>query len=292
MGHLASRVPHLTDLDVSWCPFVSEALSGIQRRAREALEQKKGELPLRVLSLSDCKGLSSAGLSSFFRRVALPELQELNLSHVGCVDDVVLGSIAQTPDTQEAKGSAVATLTDLDLSECGLIRDAGLHDLLRACGRTITSLRLTSCGLLTDSALAVVALTCKGLQQLSLSGCMRVSDTGVSAVASKCTQLRLLELEQCEQLTDVGLGAIARSCRELTHLDTSKCPLITDKGVMCVGTYATHMKELLLEDCTVLTNKALMALAIGCRRLEVLSIANCALVRMYRYNVACVCVVC
>ena len=198
---------------------------------------------LTALSLSGCRGLGDAGISSLaslLRRDARPPLSRLRLARLLDLADAPAAALLR---------ARPAPLLALDVRCCGRLGEvffAACRDTrfaeLRASGlprltpamllaladsgalRMTRLLELDDCEALQrggdDAAAAVAAAACAAgdaLQRLSLDGCV-LQDAGAVLVADACTHLEHLSLIGVSGLGDAGLTALARGCGALRSL--------------------------------------------------------------------------
>lgn len=161
-----------------------------------------------------------------------------------------------------------------------------------------------------DKGLAVVATTCKDLQELRVFplgvGTSAVTEEGLVSVSSGCPKLNSL-LYFCEQMTnaalitvakncpnfirfrlcilapkkpdpvtlqplDEGFGAIVQSCKGLRRLSMSG--LLTDQVFLYIGMYAEKLEMLSIAFAGD-SDKGMVYVLNGCRNLRKLEIRDC-----------------
>ena len=143
--------------------------------------------------------------------------QALQVCKNGNVDKLTLvGSVFTDDDLR----TLPASLTQLDLSDCNRITDAGLAHLKKLPLQRLTLMRLN----ISNDGLA--HLQAMPLQQLDLSGCEHITDTGVAHLAHHL--LQQLDLSWCGRITDKGLAYLQKMPLQRLNLLRSN---ITDAGL-------------------------------------------------------------
>jgi hypothetical protein len=197
------------------------------------------------LDLSNCEGLTDAGLSHLS---GLTNLTELDLSNCEGLTGTGLSHL-----------SGLKSLTMLDLSNCEGLESVHLSGL-----PNLTSLNLWGCRSLTDAGLSHLAelanLTtldlneCEGLESVHLSGLPNLATLNLhecigleSVHLSELPNLTTLHLFMCGGLTDAGLSHLS-GLPSLTTLDLSNCEGLTDAGLSHL-TGLTSLTGLYFDDC-------------------------------------------
>jgi serine/threonine protein kinase len=169
-------------------------------------------VPLSVLSMSGCRGVSDGGLEHL---KDLTNLQYLNLSYCDKLTDGGLERLG-----------ALTNLQYLYLTNCRNLTDGGLEHL--GALTNLQHLRLMGCSKLTNAGLEHLgALT--NLQHLNLSYSGRLTDASLERLGV-LTNLRHLDLTYCYNLTGVGLERLG-ALTNLQHLNLSNCPKLADESI-------------------------------------------------------------
>lgn len=166
-------------------------------------------------------------------------LSHVVLAHCTALRDKTLGSLGGQP------------LQLLDLSEAASITDAGLALLCDATGtarKTLSDIRLSGCRQVTDAGVDALG-GCLCLQRVDISGCCLLTDQAGTTLAG--LDLRHLDLEDCSAITDATLQQLGAS---VEHLDATLCTAITDIGVEAVASSCPNLKYLSLRGCTSVTD--------------------------------------
>lgn len=201
-------------------------------------------------------------------------------------------------------------LTTLNLSYAPGIIGSELTKLIRHC-RKLQRLWILDC--IGDKGLAVVASTCKELEELRVfpsdpfaPGSAAVTEEGLVAISSGCPKLHSV-LYFCHQMTNAGLITVAKNCPNFTRfrlciLDPIKpdpttgqpldegfgaivqsCKqlrrlsisgLLTDKVFLYIGMYADQL-EMLSVAFAGDSDKAMIYVLNGCKKLRKLEIRDC-----------------
>jgi len=176
-----------------------------------------------------------------------------------------IGSQDVTDEAVSAVSGQLRALTELDLTCCVNVTDAGL---LAVSGLpALTSLNLFGCERITDVGMTAVS-SLPALNTLSLFHCSKVTDLAMTAV-SQLPALTTLNINFCEKITDVGVLSVSgMPTLQSLHLTLQK---VTDEGVRCLSNMPA-LKELYLYRCRSITDVALRHLS-GLKTLVVLKLS-------------------
>ncbi|KAJ0988757.1 hypothetical protein J5N97_007113 [Dioscorea zingiberensis] len=174
-------------------------------------------------------------------------------------------------------------LTSLNLSYAPSIQGSDLIKLVRQCTKLQKLWILDSIG---DKGLAVVASTCKDLQELRVfptdlsgTGNADVTEDGLVSISSGCKKLNSV-LYFCHQMTNAALITIAKNCPHFTRfrlciLDPRKPDPSTneplDEGFGAIVQSCKNLRRLSLSG--LLTDKVFLYIGMYAARLEMLSLA-------------------
>ncbi|XP_047310118.1 protein AUXIN SIGNALING F-BOX 2 [Impatiens glandulifera] len=173
-------------------------------------------------------------------------------------------------------------LTTLNLSYAPGIHSNDLIDIIHHCGK-LQRLWILDC--IGDKGLAVVASTCKELQELrvfpsDLHGVGDVvTEEGLVAISAGCPELQSI-LYFCQQMTNAALKTVAKNCPNFTRfrlciLDPTKPDPTTmdplDEGFGAIVQSCKGLKRLSLSG--LLTDKVFLYIGMYAEQLEMLSIA-------------------
>ncbi|XP_008791063.1 transport inhibitor response 1-like protein Os04g0395600 [Phoenix dactylifera] len=188
-----------------------------------------------------------------------------------------------TPRCLPAVYPICGNLTGLNLSYAPAIQGADLIKLIRQCSK-LQRLWVLDC--IGDKGLAVVANTCKELQELRVfpsdvygEGIAAVTEEGLVAVSSGCPKLISL-LYFCHQMTNAALITVAKNCPQFTRfrlciLDPGKPDPVTnqplDEGFGAIVQSCKDLRRLSLSGH--LTDQVFLYIGMYAERLEMLSIA-------------------
>ena len=143
---LAPSLKNLKTLDLSECPFITDA--GVKAIVEHCQN-------LEVLNLNGCRNVTSKGLEGFGSR----NLQVLDLSGCDISDELLLSIAPRSPNLQS-----------LNLHGCKNVADKGAEALAASC-TNLQSLNLHWCKNVTDKGVQAIAASCTDLQDLDLSHC-------------------------------------------------------------------------------------------------------------------------
>ena len=204
-------------------------------------------------------------------------------------------------------------LTDLDITDCGKVTDAGITAIASACGGLK---RLVTVGVnrLTDASLrALAGARCRDtLTELNLSGRFqvtnvglaqyygvpRIGSAGIQALARHCTRLENLNFAGLSHINDIAIAALAQSCPALRVLNISGCEQVTERSLAVLGascdrlerlnvsgiqrlqddaffTMGPSLRELNLFKCGAITDEGVVSLAMRCPGLDNINLRGC-----------------
>lgn len=199
---------------------------------------------LEVLRLDMCgRAFSDRLLQATFDcpSVGLPSLTCLSLKGAYRLSDVGLSSFVQM----------APLLSSVDLSQCSLLSETGIHTLADSLAPVIKELRLESCQQLEAFKILPALKKMQKLEVLSVAGIPGVTDEFVS-----------------ELLAYLGC--------DLKELSLADCGKLTDGALQAIGAVCCALNALILDNLSLLTDTALVHLANGCRSLQTLSLKRCS----------------
>ncbi|CAL9763331.1 unnamed protein product [Musa acuminata subsp. burmannicoides] len=262
LERLVARCPNLRSLKLS--PAVSvESLNKILARASHLVDLGTGSF-----AVDHRTDVYHTLMNSF------PKFKSLrNLS----------GFWDASPCCLRAVYPVCTSLTVLNLSYAPAIQGDDLIKIICLCFKLQKLWVLDSIG---DKGLAVVASTCKELQELRVfpcdiygAGTTSVTEEGLLAVSSGCPKLNSL-LYFCYQMTNAALITIAKNCPHFTRfrlciLDPGKPDPVTnqplDEGFGAIVRSCKNLRRLSLSGR--LTDQVFLYIGMYAERLEMLSIA-------------------
>ncbi|KAL2939649.1 Protein AUXIN SIGNALING F-BOX 3 [Bienertia sinuspersici] len=177
-----------------------------------------------------------------------------------------------------------SNLTTLNLSYAPGISGVELTQLILQC-KNLQRLWILDC--IGDKGLAVVADTCKELEELRVfpsdpyapGDAAAVTEEGLVAISSGCPKLNSV-LYFCHQMTNAGLITVAKNCPNFTRfrlciLDPIKPDPITgeplDEGFGAIVQSCKQLKRLSISG--LLTDKVFLYIGMYAMKLEMLSVA-------------------
>lgn len=253
-----------------WRDFLEPLPDWRTRVCDELLAQLPGDLT--ALDLTECKGITAAGLKKLAARC--PQLKRLDLADCPLQDLSMLVvlplftklevlSLGRTPLSELALDglSKLTSLRELWLDGMW-VTDSGLkalaplvqlrqlhlvmerltpHPEWRGRGKPIM---VSKKGAITQQGLALIAKMTQ-LEGLSLSGADRITDADL-ATLKPLTKLRELSLADCRSLSGAGLQHLAGS--PIERLSLARVDRVDDAGLLVVGKL-TKLRALDLNMC-------------------------------------------
>ncbi|RAL52041.1 hypothetical protein DM860_016539 [Cuscuta australis] len=219
---ILGRYPHVSDLDLSLCPRVTDAsLAAISSSCRKTL---------RSINLSRSKFFTHAGLSNLV--MSCVNLVEVDLSNASELKDMAAAVVA------EAKN-----LEKLLLVRCKGITDIGIGCIAVGC-KKLRLLNLRWCLGVGDLGVGLIAVKCKDIRSLDLSY-LPISNKCLSSI-SKLQKLEDLVLEGCYGIDDDSLIALKQGCKSLETLNMSSCQNVSPVGLSSLTCSAGCLRQLTL----------------------------------------------
>ncbi|KAK3610121.1 hypothetical protein CHS0354_039901 [Potamilus streckersoni] len=112
--------------------------------------------------------------------------------------------------------SSLSKLYHLDLSECSQLRDDGLLQIGKCCGKSLHHLALCWCWAITDTGLIHIVDHCGNLEYLDLLGIDKVIGICLHRIPDEMPRLTYLNLRQCNKIDDDLIVEIIRQKPDLT----------------------------------------------------------------------------
>ena len=232
---------------------------------------------LRHLNLTECRGITSAGVAKLAR---LPRLEALNLARVP-LDAALIKSLADFPGLHE--------LDFEDARYDGANQAEDFKPLAKIA--TLRSLGLVSCHWLNDAAMACIG-QCVRIEDLNLMRCLNFGDEGVRALAP-LTNLRELRLGSmstirvhpkevrpgstseynCVECSSASLVAALKNKPALRLLVLDTMPGVDNDVLGAIGDIGA-LADLNLHHCCNIGDEGVAHL-VELRRLEALNLSFC-----------------
>ncbi|DBA01244.1 TPA: hypothetical protein N0F65_010836 [Lagenidium giganteum] len=175
-----------------------------------------------------------------------------------------------------ALGANFTSVTELVVSGCKTLSDAGLAALLSASSQSLVELRAVKCPLLTDSSLSLLGSQHGAvLRRVDFSHCRLVTSEGVRALVSTSNDLQSFGLKGCPKVNDATVLLLAASCPSLEVLAVGGSGTITDNALIALGEQCSGLMSLDIAHSnpfgmgrTGVTDVGLTHLITKCRSLE------------------------
>ncbi|XP_021742934.1 F-box/LRR-repeat protein 3-like [Chenopodium quinoa] len=302
IGLLATKCSGLKFLDLSSLKITSQSLHSIA--ALQKLQSLimvgcglvddyglhslgNGCPSLKVVDMSRCDGITSAGLCSVAK--GHRRLQQLNASHcmVDLTSDLLCAlknlkclTVFKADGTRVSKATILSitknctSLVEIGLSKCIGLRDIYMKQLVTGCCN-LRILNLSCCDTVTDDAIAAIANSCRKLQCLKLESCSSVTEKNFQLLGSSCVLLEELDLTDCSGINDTALSFLSR-CSELKVLRLGLCDNISEHGLFYIASNCMKLCELDIYRCPNVGDGGMAALSIGCKKLKKLNVSYCS----------------
>ncbi|CAL9102256.1 transport inhibitor response 1-like protein Os04g0395600 [Musa acuminata AAA Group] len=262
LERLVARCPNLRSLKLNHSISV-ESLNKILARAPHLVDLGTGSF-----AIDNRSETYHRLINSFFKCKSLRSLS---------------GFWDASPFCLQALYPVCTNLTVLNLSYAPAIQSADLTKLIGLCFK-LQKLWVLDC--IGDKGLAVVASTCKELQELRVfpsdiygAGITAVTEEGLVAISSGCPKLNSL-LYFCYQMTNSALTTVAKNCPHFTRfrlciLEPEKPDPVTnqplDEGFGAIVRSCKNLRRLSVSG--LLTDQVFLYIGMYAERLEMLSIA-------------------
>lgn len=244
-------------------------------------------VPLNVLQkiLIQAPQLVDLGTGSYIHDTDSEDYQKMKSVIVKCKSVRSLsGFLDVAPHCISSIYPICSNLTSLNLSYATGINGTELTKLILHCKKLQRLWILDSIG---DKGLAVVASTCKELEELRvfpsdpylLGNAAAVTEEGLVAISIGCPKLHSI-LYFCQQMTNAALIAVAKNCPNFTRfrlciLDPTKPDAVTlqplDEGFGAIVQACKGLRRLSLSG--LLTDQVFLYIGMYAEQLEMLSIA-------------------
>jgi hypothetical protein len=197
--------------------------------------------------------------------------------------------------TQLAKSNC--QLTNLKISNCKNVTDAGIEALLRsqhalvklslnhfASAVSLSGLKslkaphlsivnLKHCDGLTDATLEKLVQTCNCIKKLVLKNCSKITSVGIKVVAESLQgHMEWLSLDGVNKITDSGVIALSHFCPNLQTLHCHGCTLVGSEGFAQLRN--CHLTSLDLSYCYKLADFDLAQLTASLQHIQNLSLCG------------------
>ena len=260
----------LTDKSVSsivkYCPGIEHLSLAKWTKITDASMISLSTLTsLKDLNLSNCSGLTSAGVQSLLK-IRGANLEALTLSsYNACMSDNSC-TFCDTALVQSI-GECCPNLREfaVQLSSKSKVTEAAFIALAQGC--PLLEDLYVYYEALTDSFLFQLSERCPRLSKLKLwHG--NYTDAGVIAVTTKCTRLVALELIDLAHITDKSLLSIAEHCKRLKTFVLRGNLSYTDDGLCTLFASCTQLTDAQLFNLSQMTERSVLALLQSCRGLS------------------------
>lgn len=199
------------------------------------------------LNLNALHNCSARTLTDVLARC--PRLEELGLYWHPRLPDSVLHSLV-----------CGEHLSELNLSGCQSLTDAGIEALAASCAR-LRVLDLTRCLTLTDASLRVIARSC-GSDLVSLNCYADSALSAYDALGTHCPNLAFLDCTGSRGLTGASVAKVAETAAStLTHLNLSWCVSVDDVGGVALARHCPNLQFLSFHGSTLISDASVDALA-------------------------------
>ncbi|RUS13407.1 hypothetical protein BC937DRAFT_95378 [Endogone sp. FLAS-F59071] len=272
---VAFSCPNLRRLNISGCTNVTDR--GMAFLARSACARR-----LTSLNLERCVGITDVGLRELGKTCT--ELENLNLSGCTEIADAGITAIAKgcTRRRRERLGGkwAGGRLRRIRLTDCKLVTEAGIKELVERCGESLLVLDLARIGRITDEVAQLMTVKCKKLEWLNLARPSQLqtmlntaaiivpSSTPTSPVAfpdinsqDVFSSKTVAPAEYHQELSDATVELLTSNFTSLRLLDLSYQIRITNQAVDSISRNCLSLVCLTIVGCRGITADSLRYLA-------------------------------
>jgi hypothetical protein len=178
----------------------------------------------------------------------------------------------QIPVFNELISIANITLELLDLSNCDMLTDINVEQVVEHCAN-LTTLNISNCWKLTDKSLAAISQKLFQLKILKISHCPKIR--GVGFENHNLKSLTLLDASFCKQLGDKHLEKLLTTTPKMVSIYLNRCQRITEFGIFLIARFCRHIQHLHFEDCIQFTDRCMKWLTSSCLELKTLNLKFC-----------------
>lgn len=270
---VAFSCPNLRRLNISGCTNVTDR--GMAFLARSACARR-----LTSLNLERCVGITDVGLRELGKTCT--ELENLNLSGCTEIADAGITAIAKgcMRRRRERLGGkwAGGKLRRIRLTDCKLVTEAGIKELVERCGESLLVLDLARIGRITDEVAQLMTVKCSKLEWLNLArqsqlqtmldtAAMTVPPSPTSPVAFPDINSQdvfskiVAPAEYHQELSDATVELLTSNLSSLRLLDLSYQIRITNQAVDSISRNCLSLVCLTIVGCRGITADSLRYLA-------------------------------
>ncbi|KAK2147791.1 hypothetical protein LSH36_535g01016 [Paralvinella palmiformis] len=263
---VASNLPHLRRLWISFCPSVSP--SGVRLVAEKCPDLEEIHTvgcvaltepaflalaayckKLRMIDASQCLQLRSRTVEVML--LSLPSLTTLLVESCRSVSELRLRRSSENDspeDVDDNDDDDEVTNSEGDRAAPSYTVTADPTELPTS---DLTSISLSFCSQLEPRAVLSLAAFCPKLRSVNLTACCQLSDVCLEVLTRECQHLRYLDISsgssfRLAKLTDHTLFAISKNCRQLEELHMKALFGVTMSGLESVVTCCEYLKWLSL----------------------------------------------
>ncbi|RCN31580.1 leucine Rich repeat-containing domain protein [Ancylostoma caninum] len=264
LRYISDGCPNLQYLNISWCDNIQDkgismVLNGCKNLTTLIMKGCEGLTEqvfansidnmknLEVINLLSCFVSKRRNSSAYCTRLSAPTVSvpiELYTDHRSIIDLLIAGMqdvdvgyfyffwliFAQSSRSCLASSDISSDFSDIELSGCSLLSDAGFTQLARHC-KSLTRMDLEDCSLITDATIHSLSTNCNNLSELSLSHCELITDESIHCLCTNNKdKLQVLELDNCPQITDSALSHM-RHAKALKRIDLYDCQNVSKEAI-------------------------------------------------------------
>ncbi|MBA3815629.1 MAG: hypothetical protein H0X29_03750 [Parachlamydiaceae bacterium] len=177
-----------------------------------------------------------------------------------------------------------ADLTDLNLSDCQLLNDSHVMNIIERCNN-LRRLSFKNCSNITNTAIMALAQSPNmgNIKNLNLRNCFRLTDVAITSITSSpyMHNLKIFNLKNCYHISDIAISAIAENpnMSKLHTLNLSNCYFVTSRAIQAIARSLNmlNLQSLNLTNCYSLSDSAISSLALSANMLNLrkLNLQDC-----------------
>ncbi|XP_071996534.1 F-box/LRR-repeat protein 17 isoform X4 [Engystomops pustulosus] len=135
----------------------------------------------------------------------------------------------------------------LDLSSRCQVKDDTLEKISSRF-RNISELNISDCLNVTDAGVGVMAARCPGLVKYTGYRCKQLSDSSLIALATHCTSLQKVHVGNQDRLSDEAIKQLGSRCKDLRDIHFGQCYKISDEGMISIAEGCSKLKKIYMQE--------------------------------------------
>ncbi|KAM8962023.1 F-box/LRR-repeat protein 17 [Pelodytes ibericus] len=163
----------------------------------------------------------------------------------------------------------------LDLSSRQQVKDDILEKITSRY-QNLTEINISDCLNISDAGVCKLAQNCPGLLKYTAYRCKQLSDTSLITFASQCPSLQKVHVGNQDRLTDEALKQLGAKCREMKDIHFGQCYKISDEGLITIAKGSHKLQRIYMQENKLVTDESVKAFAEHCPGLQYVGFMGCS----------------